>query len=247
VNRKPTSPSTTPSNPSAESPQTITVSIIIPTLNEGDLIAEAIEKAWQTTADEVILSDGGSTDQTIAVAQGLNCKIVKTSPGRGQQLNAGAAVATGDILLFLHVDNWLDTSAADQIRAALHDNVCVGGGFKQRIDSEKFAFRMVEFGNYVRAKKQRLVYGDQALFVRRSVFQSLGGFPEIPLMEDFVFSQTLFQGQRRPVMLPGPLHVNPRRWEKTGVLRQTFRNWRTAAAFRLGASPESLYQRYYQD
>jgi len=247
VNHSPAPPPATETTSKIEFRGKPSVSIVIPVLNEGDRVSESITKAWQAGADDVIVVDGGSTDQTIALAESSNCRIVKATAGRGQQLNAGAASATGDILLFLHVDNWMDVSAADQIRDAMNDAECVGGGFKQRIDSKKFKFRMIEFGNYIRAKGQRLVYGDQGLFVRRSVFESLGGFPDFPLMEDFVFSQTLFQRQRRPVILPGPLHVDPRRWEKTGVIRQTLRNWRIATAYRFGASPESLYQRYYQD
>jgi len=247
VNHSPAPPPATETTSKIEFRGKPSVSIVIPVLNEGDRVSESITKAWQAGADDVIVVDGGSTDQTIALAESSNCRIVKATAGRGQQLNAGAASATGDILLFLHVDNWMDVSAADQIRDAMNDAECVGGGFKQRIDSKKFAFRILEFGNYIRATGQRLVYGDQGLFVRRSVFESLGGFPEIPLMEDFEFSQTLFQGRRKPVMLPGPLHVDPRRWEKTGVIRQTMRNWRIATAYRCGASPESLYQRYYQD
>ena len=247
MNRHPTLPPAAASDLLTESVQRIGISIIIPVLNEAGRIEDAIAKAWQASADEVIVSDGGSTDQTVAVAEKSNCTVVKTIPGRGQQLNAGAAQASGDILLFLHADNWLNAGAAEQIREAMQDSECLGGGFKQRINSNTFAFRLVEHGNYFRAKRQRLVYGDQGLFIRRTVFESLGGFPDTPLMEDFVFSQKLFQGNRKPVMLPGPLHVDPRRWKKSGVLRQTIKNWKTAIAFRLGASPESLYQRYYQD
>ena len=247
MNREQTSSSSATSDPSTDLVPRVGISIIIPALNEAGLIADAIAKAWLAGADEVIVSDGGSTDQTVNVAQRSNCKLVRTTPGRGQQLNAGAAEATGDILLFLHADTWLNAGAAQQIRSAMCDAEHLGGGFKQRIVSAKFVFRVLEFGNYVRAKRQRLVYGDQGFFIRRTVFESLGGFPDIPLMEDFVFSQKLFRGKRRPVMLLGPLHVDPRGWKKNGVLRQTLQNWKTAIAFRWGASPESLYKRYYQD
>lgn len=227
--------------------QRLRVSIIIPVLNEAPLITEAIEKAWRCGADEVIVADGGSDDATISLAEKANCKLVQSPPGRGQQLNAGAGSATGDVLLFLHVDNSLEQSAADQIRMALGDVQLIGGGFRQRIDSPKTVFRAIEFGNYLRVKTQRLVYGDQGIFIRRLIFEAMGGFPEIPLMEDFAFSQNAFQGRQKPAILEGPLHVNARRWEQRGALKQTIKNWWIALLFRFGASPESLYRRYYQD
>ena len=164
--------------------------------------------------------------------------------GRGIQLNAGVRVATGDILLFLHVDNWFETDVASQIRTAMQSESCVGGGFRQRIHSPRLLFRFVEFGNSFRARNQRLVYGDQGLFVRKEVFNQLGGFPEIPLMEDFEFSQRLFK-QNKPVLLKGPIHVSARGWKQAGVIKQTIKNWRIAAAYRKGASPADLYRRYY--
>ena len=225
----------------------IRVSIIIPVLNEAELIVTAIDKAWNCGADEVIVADGGSVDDTINLVGDANCQFTQSLPGRGQQLNAGAKLSTGDVLLFLHVDNWAGESAVQQIRDAMADQECVGGAFKQRIDSPRPIFRFIEIGNQLRATYQRLVYGDQGMFVRKNIFESVGGFPEIPLMEDFKFSETLFQGKHKPRMLTGPLHVSARRWEKMGVLKQTLRNWRIAAAYRKGASPESLYRRYYQD
>ena len=243
LNSKPTS-SPELNNGSSES---FRVSIIIPVLNEAELIATAVDKAWQCGADEVIVADGGSADDTSERAETANCQFIQSSPGRGQQLNAGANLATGDALLFLHVDNWAEEGAVQQIRDAMSNVHCVGGGFKQRINSKRLIFRFIEIGNLLRASQQRLVYGDQGIFVRRNIFESLGGFPEIPLMEDFKFSQTLFRGQHKPMMLAGPLHVSARRWEKMGVLKQTVRNWRIAAAYRRGASPESLYERYYRD
>lgn len=221
------------------------ISIVIPVLNEDARVETAIRNAWSCGADEVVVVDGGSTDQTVAVAQRANCQVVQSPPGRGQQLNAGASQCQGDVLLFLHVDNWVHWGAADQIRDAMQNQDCVGGGFHQQIDSPKTVFRLIELGNFARAKYQRLVYGDQGLFVRRSAFESLGGFPEIPLMEDFRFSQTLFQQQRKPKMLPGPIFVSSRRWEKNGVMKQTIANWRIAYAFRRGVPAEELYQQYY--
>ena len=241
------SKTTSPSEPTNNSSDLIRVSIIIPVLNEEELIVTAIDNAWNCGADEVIVADGGSVDDTIRLIEKANCQFIQSLPGRGQQLNAGARVASGDVLLFLHVDNWAVENAMQQIRDAMSDQECIGGGFKQRIDSHRPIFRLIEIGNQLRATYQRLVYGDQGMFVRRKVFQSLGGFPEIPLMEDFKFSETLFKGKQKPTMLAGPLHVSARRWEKMGVLKQTLRNWQIAAAYRRGATPESLYQRYYHD
>lgn len=203
--------------------------------------------AGRSGTDEVIVVDGGSTDQTVANAQHKDCVLVHSPPGRGQQLNAGAERCTGDVLLFLHVDNWVQPGAADQIRHAMRQPSCVGGGFRQKIENSKPVFRLIEWGNFARAKFQRLVYGDQGLFVRRSEFESLGGFSDIPLMEDFLFSQTLFHQHRKPTILAGPIHVSSRRWEKNGVVKQTISNWRIAYAFRRGVPPEELYRRYYHD
>jgi rSAM/selenodomain-associated transferase 2 len=225
----------------------LNISVIIPVLNEDSRVSASITKAWRCGADEVVVVDGGSTDRTVEIAESEDCIVVNSPPGRGVQLNAGARRCSGDVLLFLHVDNWMESGAVDQIRSAMLTPNCIGGGFHQKIDNPKTVFRLIEMGNFLRAKYQRLIYGDQGLFVRRSEFEAVGGFPEIPLMEDFQFSQTLFRRSQKPVLLAGPIHVSPRRWEKNGVVKQTISNWKIAYAYRRGASPEELYRRYYRN
>lgn len=224
-------------------PFPVKISIVIPTLNEGEQIRRAIDLAWQSGADEVIVADGGSADGSLDFLKTQNCVVVSSAPGRGTQLNAGAAVATGDVFLFLHADNSLVESGCDQIRTALQDKSVLFGGFKQSVDNNKKIYRWIESGNNLRVKWQGLVYGDQAMFIRRDVFQHEGQFPSIVLMEDFEFSKRL-RRISKPILLDGPTFVSARRWEKAGPINQTIRNWFLAAAYRFGASPTWLAKHY---
>ena len=170
--------------------------------------------------------------------------MVASPRGRAAQQNAGAGVATGDVLLFLHADNWLGPGATAQVRAAVgqkKDTCC--GGFQQKIDSSRFIYRLLERGNAERVRWLGLTYGDQAIFVTRDLFEQVGGFPDEPFLEDILLMQHL----RRlswPLLLPGPVHVSHRRWEQRGVLQQTLRNWSILTEFSLGASPRRLAGRY---
>lgn len=227
----------------------VKISIVIPVVNEIDILAQCVERAW-SVGDEVIVVDGGSTDGSVERAQSLPCQFVESELGRGQQLNAGSQFATGDVLLFLHADTWLPADAKSQLIDAFVGLASDGevqarfyGCFKQRIDDEGWVYRWIEKGNFHRARWQRLIYGDQGLFVSRKLFDAVGGFPDISLMEDFEISRNLRRAAS-PTFLDGPIQVASRRWQKNGPIRLTIRNWMFAMGYRLGVSPQRLARLY---
>ncbi len=219
------------------------ISVVIPVINEFNQIRQSIALAWQAGADEVVVVDGGSTDRTRELAIEMNCVFEESISGRAVQMNRGAAVAVGDVLLFLHADNSLAPGACDQIRELFRTTEHKFGGFRQEIQSQSNAFRWIELGNETRLVRQGLIYGDQAMFINRDLFEQLGGFPEIELMEDFKFSISL-RKFGKPALLDGPTLVSARRWERNGWIRQTILNWSLSFAFRMGASPGWIARQY---
>lgn len=219
------------------------VSLIIPVLNEGEQLVSMLKRAWATGAFEVIVVDGGSVDDSLAIAQNTRCQVIESPRGRAIQLNRGAAAARGDVLLFLHADNWLEDGAVRQIVDAIDSGDCQTGAFRQKIDGRGLLYRLLEWGNGIRVRMLGVAYGDQGIFVRRELFEKVGGYPEIPLMEDLRLMRTL-RRHSRPVLLPGPLHVSPRRWQRHGVIRQTLRNWLLLTAEKVGVSPARLARFY---
>ena len=219
------------------------ISVVIPVINEFNQIRQSILLAWQAGADEVVVVDGGSTDRTRELAIEMNCVFEESVSGRAVQMNRGAAVAIGDVLLFLHADNSLVSGACDQIRELFQTTDYKFGGFRQKIQNQSKAFRWIELGNETRLVRQGLIYGDQAMFINRELFEQLGGFPEIELMEDFEFSRSL-RKLGKPALLDGPTLVSARRWERNGCLRQTILNWSLSLAFRMGASPDWIARQY---
>ena len=224
------------------------LSVVIPALNEAANLQRAVVSAWRGGSDEVLVVDGGSDDGTAHLAATLECTLLSAPRGRAAQQNAGARAAAGDVLLFLHADNWLISGdIKEQIVSALANSRRLHGALRQRIDAHGLAYRLLERGNAARVRLLGVPYGDQAIYVRRETFWQLGGFPEVPLLEDLILVQRL----RRlawPALMPGPVAVSPRRWQRQGVIRQTLRNWSLVSRHWLGESPESLageYPRHY--
>jgi len=219
------------------------ISVVIPALNEAKCIERAVSSAWAAAVDEVVVVDGGSHDATVGLAESCGARVIRSERGRAKQQNLGAAESSGEVLLFLHADGWLSPGVGQQIRECLADGKGLGGALGQRIDAEGFLYRLLEHGNAARVRWRGMAYGDQAIFMRREVFQQLGGFPEVELMEDLLLMRA-FRKKSRPKLLPGPVFVDPRRWQRRGVLRQTLCNWSLVCAHALGVTPDRLARFY---
>jgi rSAM/selenodomain-associated transferase 2 len=220
------------------------VSVIIPTLNEEGVIGETLEHLSRSREPEIeiIVSDGGSTDGTLEIA-GRYARMVSSRPGRGIQMNGGAALATGDILLFLHADTILPKDWGERVISAMSDGRVVGGAFSLSVDSERLPHRAIAAAATLRSRIAGLAYGDQGIFVRREVFEEMGGFRDIPIMEDIDFIKRLKKSGRM-VLLKDSVKTSARRWEKEGVVYTTLRNWLLISLYHIGVAPERLYKLY---
>ena len=220
------------------------LSVVIPVLSEAAGIAAQLEtlQAFRSKGAELILVDGGSDDNTPELARPLVDQFIVSARGRAVQMNTGARSSTGDALLFLHADTLLPACADDCIRAAI-DAGAVWGRFDIRIAGAHPMLRVVARMMNWRSRLTGIATGDQAIFVRRSTFEQIGGYPELPLMEDIALSTRL-----KRITAPGCLRAcvvtSGRRWEKHGVMRTIFLMWRLRAAYFFGAAPDELAARY---
>jgi rSAM/selenodomain-associated transferase 2 len=216
----------------------MTVSIIIPTWNEAANIARAITQLRAERPHEIIVVDGGSADATVELASAAD-RVLTSEPGRAFQMNTGAAVATGEHLLFLHADCRLETGALEVVERTLQNANVLAGCFTMRVEAEGWGFRSIDACATARVRLTGVAYGDQGLFLRRRDFQRLGGFPRLCFMEDVFFSRTLASGGR-VVVGNKKIYVSARRWRKVGLVRQTLRNWTLTGLALAGVSPDRL-------
>jgi rSAM/selenodomain-associated transferase 2 len=220
---------------------TSNISIIIPTLNEAENLPSF--EPLTELVKEVIIVDGGSNDATVQIAKGLGFTVLTSDKGRGMQLNLGAEKASSTLLLFLHADTLLPSGFPELVEDCLLDPKTILGAFSLLLDTKNFLLRSICAGANLRSRYLSLPYGDQAFFLRKHNFHALGGFPKIPIMEDYVFvKQAQQQGKIR--ILPQTVTTSARRWQTLGPLRTTIINQLMILGYRLGVSPEKLASFY---
>ncbi len=234
----------------------MTIAVIIPVLNEARCIGQTLSRTAALGFDDIIVVDGGSSDHSCAIVRSftdrpgavpapapVSMRLVTAPPGRARQLNAGAAASLCDVLLFLHADTQLPPNARQAVSTALSDRTCVGGRFNVRFDSRRLPARVVGSLMNLRSGWSGIATGDQAIFVRREVFERIGRFAEIPLMEDIEFTRRLKRAGRL-APLKDQVVTAFRRWEQNGPLRTILLMWTLRFLYWIGVSPHRL-QHFY--
>lgn len=237
------------SNPTdARHREMTTLSVIMPTLNEAGAIMDALARLQRlrSLGHEVILVDGGSEDRTRSLAEPWVDRLLTAPRGRALQMNAGAASATGDVLLFLHADTHLPSGADDLLERALASGAHEWGRFDVEIEGRHPLLRVVGRLMNLRSRLTGIATGDQAIFVRRATFVRVDGFPVLPLMEDIALCRRL-KRESEPVCLRARVVTSGRRWKSRGVVPTIALMWRLRFAYWLGVSPERLWRSYHPE
>lgn len=222
-------------------------SFVIPVFGEGDIINGALAAIRNTDKSgylEIIVVDGHPDRSTIKQIKDTEIIKIVCAKGRGNQLNCGAAKAMGEILIFLHADTQLPALALELISDVLEDKKCIGGAFDLRIDADSIIFRVIEKMASWRSRLTKIPYGDQAIFIRAEYFRSLGGFRNIPIMEDVDLMQRIKKSKGRIRIIRNRVSTSARRWEDEGIVFCTLRNWLLIFLFLLGVKPETLVKFY---
>lgn len=222
-------------------------SIIIPVWQEESVILRTIEhihSQQSTDSTEIIVVDGDPEGKTMEIARRKGVKTAIANRGRGIQMNHGTALAVGNILIFLHADTRLPPDALGLIDNVMQDESYMAGAFDLAIDSEKIIFRLIEKAASLRSRLTRIPYGDQVVFMRKAVFNELGGFKNIPIMEDVEMMQRIKKRKGRIRIIERAVRASARRWEKEGIVYTTLRNWLLITFYLIGVKPEKLVRFY---
>ena len=224
------------------------ITIIIPVLHESDLIPRCLEQCnhLQTNSSfEIIVVDGSPTNDTINTLTDKAVTKVSSPTGRAKQMNTGAQHASGDILLFLHADTTLPPQALTYITDVMQDPRLAGGAFSLAIDTPDPRLHLIAHLTTLRSRLTRIPFGDQTIFIRKNVFDQLGGYRDIPLMEDVDLMRRLRHAHHHITILPSKARTSPRRWEHDGIFISTLRNWTLRTLYYLGVPPTILHTWYH--
>ena len=225
------------------------ISIVIPVLNEGDTVNTIISHIKTLScghAVEIIVSDGDDTGSTIRKIGDKSVIRLISQRGRGAQMNRGAKAASGDILLFLHADTFLPDNAFREIQSAISEKGAVAGAFDIAFDDNRLWFKVISFTASTRTRLTRIPFGDQAIFISKRYFDEIGGFLEIPLMEDVEIMKRIKKNGKRISIIPLKVKTSARKWRSGGLLCTSFRNSLIQFLYKLGVSPERLVAYYYK-
>lgn len=220
-----------------------TLSVVIPVINESDHLAQTLTIVNTAVEVEVIVVDGGSSDDTVPIAKAFGAVVIQSQPGRAAQMNAGAAIATAPNLLFLHADTCLPLGYDWLICETLAQPEVVAGAFDLAIAGSQIGLRLVEWGVKWRSRLLHMPYGDQGIFLKAEAFHSLGGFPDMPIMEDFVLMQRLNK-LGKVAIVAATVSTSDRRWQTLGIFKTTLANQLIILGYFVGIPPATLAQWY---
>ncbi|MCZ6873641.1 MAG: TIGR04283 family arsenosugar biosynthesis glycosyltransferase [bacterium] len=233
-----------PSNSGHEQGSPLRLSVIVPTLNEQAHLHASLASVSLAPTDELIIVDGGSRDATQEIARQFTPHVLDAPQGRARQMNAGARQSQGHVLLFLHADTQLPPGGLDSIRVVMRQHDITGGAFRLNLTPPTLGLRLVAWGANLRTRIGRLPYGDQALFIRRSLFKKIGGYADTPFLEDVQLVKALRQNGKLAI-IPQAVMTSGRRWQDEGLIYTTVRNNVLMLLYGLGVSPATL-KRWYR-